>query len=357
MQARDARQLLMEWYEGANRDLPWRRTRDPWAILLSEVMLQQTRVSVVIPYYERFLDRFPTPQGLAQAPEQEFLALWSGLGYYARARNLQKAARAIAERGGFPETYDQIAQLPGVGDYTAAAVASIAFQLPYAVLDGNVIRVISRFFAETGDVGTQPVRVRLKEFAQLLLDAKRPGQFNQALMELGATVCLPKNPQCLLCPWRDGCEARARGIEAQLPVKLKKRDPVKLSITALIVEKPTPQGPAILLRQRDAAESRLAGFWELPEERHLPQATKGERLGEFRHTITRHDYTVEVYRATVVKASRGFQWFTLKEITSLPLATMAAKAIALMARTPEPAEAIAARDAAATAGQTNLGSF
>lgn len=328
---RDARKLLMDWYQSARRDLPWRRTRDPWRILLSEVMLQQTRVSVVIPYYERFLDRYPTPEALAAAPETEFLALWSGLGYYARARNLQRAAKGIAGRGGFPQTYEEIAALPGVGEYTAAAVASIALGLPYAVLDGNVLRVLSRTTAEKGDIGSQGVRVRLKEMAQLLLDPKRPGEFNQAVMELGATVCLPKNPQCLLCPWRDHCEGRAQGVQEQLPVKLRKRDPVKLSQRLFVVEKDR----SVLMRQRGVTEKRLQGFWELPEARELPHAEPGERLGEFRHSITRHDYSIEVYAAEVVRAPKGFVWIPYANLDTLPVATTARKALRAAGRIPQ----------------------
>ena len=331
IQPREARRLLMDWFQTARRDLPWRRTRDPWRILLSEVMLQQTRVSVVIPYYERFLERYPAPQDLAAAPEADYLSMWSGLGYYARARNLQRAAKAIAESGSFPDTYEGIATLPGVGDYTAAAVASIAFGAPHAVLDGNVVRVLSRFTAESRDVQAQSVRVRLKEEAQRLLDPAKPGDFNQAMMELGATVCLPKNPQCLLCPWRDHCQARALGRERELPVKGRKREPVKLLLTLLVVERESGGKRYILLKQRGAHESRLQGFWELPEERDLPYSVRGERLGEFKHSITRHDYTIEVFTATLSRAGRGHRWVDKDELDSLPLATTARKALALRA--------------------------
>lgn len=321
---RQARAALTEWFATSRRDLPWRRTRDPWRILVSEVMLQQTRVSVVAPYYERFLERYPDAASLAVAPEQELLAQWSGLGYYTRARNLQKAAQAVVEREGFPDTYEEIRALPGVGEYTAAAVASIAFGLPYAVMDGNVLRVLSRAFAEVGDIQSQSVRVRLKEEAQRLLDPRRPGDFNQAVMELGATVCLPRNPQCLLCPWRDQCAARAEGIEQELPMKGRKRNPVKQQVTLCLVER----DGALLLRQREARASRLAGFWDLPEARELPQADLGEPLGSFRHSITRYDYVVEVRNASVIRAPRGFKWLTRAEIEELPLSTMARKALA-----------------------------
>lgn len=316
---------MAEWYGAAKRELPWRRTRDPWRILVSEVMLQQTRAAVVGPYYERFVARYPSAAALAAAPEQELLAEWSGLGYYTRARNLQKAAREVAAAGGFPREYEAIRALPGVGDYTAAAVASIAFGLPHAVVDGNVVRVLSRALAERGDVQSQAVRARLRTEAQRLLDPRHPGDFNQAVMELGATVCLPKNPQCLLCPWRDQCAARAAGIEQQLPVKGRKREPVRVQLSLCLVER---RG-AVLLRQREAHSSRLAGFWDLPEERELPHAAMGGIIGSFRHSITRHDYVVELREASVIRAPKGFRWIARRELDRLPLSTMARKALGL----------------------------
>lgn len=323
MNPRTAGRILLEWYAGARRDLPWRRTRDPWRILVSEVMLQQTRVSAVVPYYERFLERYPRAEDLAAAPEQEFLALWSGLGYYARARNLQRAARAISSAGRFPESYEEIRELPGVGEYTAAAIASICFGQPHAVLDGNVARVLARATAERGDVAASSVRVRLKEMAQRLLEPKRAGDFNQALMELGATVCLPKGPQCLLCPWREQCQGRAEGIEAELPVKLSRREPVKLALELCVMVK----DGKVLLRQRGSGESRLAGFWELPEARDVPAAEREERVGSFKHSITRHDYSVEVWLAHPVKAPKGFRWIAWEDLAGLPLTTMSRKAL------------------------------
>jgi len=328
LRLRPCGQLLLDWYQATRRDLPWRATRDPWRILVSEVMLQQTRVTAVVPYYERFLERYPTPRALAEAPETELLAAWSGLGYYARARNLQRAARAIAELDAFPSTYQEIRELPGVGDYTAAAVASIAFGLPHAVLDGNVVRVLSRLTAERGEVRSSSVRVRLQQAAQTMLDPRRPGDFNQALMELGATVCLPRNPQCLLCPLREHCLARVEGLQNELPVKLNQRDAVKLAIELLVIEK----DGRILLRQRGAHEPRLASFWELPEPRHIPSARRSVKLGEFRHSITRHDYTIDVWRAEPVKAPKGFRWIADDELPALPLATTARKALAVAGR-------------------------
>jgi A/G-specific adenine glycosylase len=323
--ARALAKSLLGWYRAARRDLPWRKTRDPWLILLSEVMLQQTRASVVVPYYERIAGRFPRPADLAPVLEAEFLALWAGLGYYARARNLWKAARAIAGADRFPATYEEIRRLPGVGEYTAAAVASIAFGLPHAVLDGNAVRVLSRLVAERGDVSGAAARARLKQTAETLLDRRRPGDFNQALMELGATVCLPRNPHCLLCPWRGPCQARRDGLENELPLKRRTREPVRQSLVLYLIEK----GGRVLLRRRGDAEARLAGFWELPEARHLPGVRPGRLLGEFRHSIARHDYAVLVYQAPPVRARAGWRWRRWSELAAIPLATAARKAIEL----------------------------
>ncbi len=325
---RQCREPLLEWYQRSRRELPWRGTSDPWHILLSEVMLQQTRVVAVVPYYLRFIERFPTPQALADSPEQELLALWSGLGYYARARNLRRAAQSIVQLGAFPESFEQIKELAGVGDYTAAAVASIAFGLPHAVLDGNVVRVLSRLTAECGDARSSSVRAKLKQIADEMLDLDRPGDFNQALMELGATICLPRQPQCLLCPLQDHCAGRAQGTQGELPVKPNKREPIKLALELLLVEK----DGRVLMRQRGEHEPQLAGFWELPESRLIPGARRMARLGEFRHSITRNDYSVEVWQAELMRAPKGFRWITLEQLLELPLATTARKALSLAGR-------------------------
>lgn len=318
--------LLLEWYAGAKRDLPWRRTRDPWRVLVSEVMLQQTRVAAVLPYYERFLARFPTPESLAAAPEEELLALWAGLGYYARARNLRRAAEALVALGRYPETAAEWRRLPGIGDYTAAAVASICFHEPCAVLDGNVARVMARYSAEEGDVDSPTVRLRLKELAQSLLDPQRPGDYNQALMELGATLCLPRQPRCLLCPWRELCQAHARGLAEKIPVRRRRREPVREQLRVAVI---THNG-SLLLKRREESAARLAGFWELPALEEVPAAKHLKRLGSLRHSITRHDYTVEVWHGRLNRAPAGFEWHALEVVEELPLASMTRKALALL---------------------------
>jgi A/G-specific adenine glycosylase len=319
---------LGEWYRHIRRDLPWRRTRDPYRIWVSEIMLQQTRVAAAIPYYERFLARFPDAAALARAPEPEVLAAWAGLGYYSRARNLQAAARRIAEAGRFPEDYESIRALPGVGEYTAAAVASIAFGLPYAVLDGNVMRVLARLANDDGDLRSGEMRTRLRALAAALLDRERPGDFNQAVMELGATVCLPKEPSCLLCPVAAWCEAHRHGSERRLPVKSAGAEAVRLELVFLAVRRKKQY----LLWRRPAGAGRMAGFWELPDPTQLPESRVGARLGSFRHSITHHLYTVTVFEAEPGDVPQGLEWIPESRLESIPLSTLARKALALAAR-------------------------
>jgi A/G-specific adenine glycosylase len=323
--ARRLPRALLAWYRKAARALPWRATSDPWRILLAEVMLQQTRVVTVIPYYERFVERFPTPAAMAEAPEDEVLVLWSGLGYYSRARNLKRAAEEVARRGGFPRTWEDLRTLPGVGDYTAAAVGSIAFGLPHAVVDGNVLRVLSRASADRGDIASPSVRRRLGARAQELLAVRSPGDFNQALMELGATVCTPRNPDCRACPWRADCLARLQGIEKELPRRPNRRQPRREDLHLLLISR---RGRVLLYRRPDEVR-RLAGFWDLPSDQQLPGATEVQAVGAFRHGITHDDYLVRLSRAVLDKVPRGMRWKARKELASLPLTTMAKKAFRL----------------------------
>ena len=319
--------LLLAWYRGGHRDLPWRRVSDAYGIWVSEVMLQQTRAQAAIPYYQRFMERFPTIAALASAGEEEVLTLWSGLGYYSRARNLLRAARQVEAAPGFPRDYDGIRALPGVGDYTAAAIASMAFQLPYAVLDGNVLRVVARMENDAADIASPRTRERFRAVAQAWLDPRHPGLFNQALMELGATVCLPGKPRCLVCPVSSLCRALESGTVLELPVKLRKTKPVRMAGVLLLVRK----GRRILLRQREAGARRMAGFWDLPAPEDLPGSRTGARLGEFRHTITHHHYTFTVLAATpsTARARPHFRWFAPAALAEIPLSTTARKALKL----------------------------
>jgi A/G-specific adenine glycosylase len=303
------RRKLTRWYLGSRRDLPWRRTTDPYAIWISEVMLQQTRVAAVVPYYERFLARFPRVEDLAAASETELLAMWSGLGYYSRARNLQKAARQIVEAGGFPGDHESIRSLAGVGEYTAAAVASIAFGLPYAAIDGNVRRVIMRLTGDgAADIGA---------IATQLLSRRHPGQWNQAVMELGATVCLPREPKCAACPVAGECRGHRRGIAKSLPPKRSKPDTVHKELTFVIIRR----NGRILL----TPSPRVAGFWDLPEA--FSGVRLGASLGAFRHAITSSQYKCEVREARMGACPRDCRWWDMGKLDEIPLSTAAKKAL------------------------------
>ena len=255
------RRRLLRWFGRRRRDLPWRGTRDPYAVVVSEFMLQQTQVATVIPYYERFLKRFPNARSLAKADEAEVLRLWAGLGYYRRARQLHRFARQVVAKhdGRVPADHDTLLNLPGLGPYAAAAVASIAFDLPYAVLDGNVIRVMARVLRDTGDPGSGETKRRLRDAAQRLLAPRRPGDFNQAMMELGAVVCRPRAPKCDECPLRASCGAFAEGRPEAYPSPKKRRATVRLQEWGAILLR---RGKVLLL-QRPAA-ARWGGMWEFP---------------------------------------------------------------------------------------------
>jgi len=323
------------WFRRARRPMPWRNTRDPYRIWVSEIMLQQTRAAAVVPYYEKFLRRFPTVAALARSREADLLECWSGLGYYARARNLRRAAGIIVSRlaGKLPRIYQQWVELPGVGPYTAAAVTSIAFGAPVAVMDGNVARLMARLTGNHGDVGSARVRDQLRERAQELMDPRDPGEFNQAMMELGATVCTPRQPRCLVCPVQGWCSARRLGIENELPVKGRGRGPVRMRILVALVQR----AGRLLLGRRPADASLLPGFWELPQvetEGLSPDAFASlrlellEPLGEFRHSITYREYLVTVYRAALGgRPPRGYQWVEESRLSGLPLTTIARKAL------------------------------
>jgi A/G-specific adenine glycosylase len=316
---------LLRWYAAGHRDFPWRRTADPYPVWISEIMLQQTRAQAVIPYYTRFLQRLPTVESLAAAGEEQVLTLWSGLGYYSRARNLRRAAQQIVAAGGFPRDFESLRALPGIGDYTAAAIASIAFGLPHAVVDGNVLRVVARLENDAADIGSARTRERFRAVAQGWLDEKNPGAFNQAIMELGAVVCLPRNPLCPACPLAAQCQALREGTAAQLPVKLRRTEPVKIEGILLIVRK----GARVLLRQREPDARRMASFWDLPAPADLPGARTGKNFGEIRHTITHHRYTLQV-AAAAARVPRGpFEWFDAEKLADVPLSTTARKALKL----------------------------
>lgn len=320
------RKQLLGWFRKFQRDLPWRRTRDPYRIWLSEIMLQQTRVAAVIPYYERFLASFPDLRALAAAPEEKVLQLWSGLGYYSRGRNLRQAAQVLVEKhgGDFPRTAAEALELPGIGAYTAAAISSIAFGARHAVLDGNVARVLARLFAVRGDLRRPAQWKKLQETADALLDTRSPGDWNQAMMELGAMVCTPRAPQCLLCPVAKTCRARQLGIAASLPEKrkLRPREEITLAAAVLIDARgqtlllPPPQ-PATKGNPDESVTSLLSNLWHFPTIRVrtnpqqelqnclaaswslIPNGSPFTVLRKVRHTVTYRNIALLPFRLTV----------------------------------------------------------
>ena len=255
------REQILAWYHHNRRNLPWRGETDPYRIWISEVMLQQTQVTTVIPYYHRFLDKFGDLETLAAAPLTEVLKAWEGLGYYARARNLHKAAIELVDNHGgrFPSDYAGLRALPGFGDYTAGAVASIAFGQPVAAVDGNVKRVIARLFAIEEDITRAAAARRLNELAAALVDPNAPGDWTQAIMELGATICLPKSPKCLFCPVHARCEGRLRGIELELPVRPARKSLPHYDVAAAVIGR----DGELLVAQRPL-DGMLGGLWEFP---------------------------------------------------------------------------------------------
>jgi A/G-specific adenine glycosylase len=338
---------LLAWYDRNKRDLPWRRTKDPYAIWLSEVMLQQTQVSTVIPYWERFLKRFPTALALASAPLDDVLAGWKGLGYYTRARNLHRAAQDIVSRfgGTLPSTAEQLLSLPGFGRYTAGAVASIAFGEEAPLVDGNVARVLSRLFEVEGLPGDREREATLWELAGLLVKGERPGDFNQSLMEHGATTCRPENPLCLLCPVREGCVAFKKGRVAELPPAKVRAAPKKLTLALAVWAHADT-----LLFARRADSGLFGGLWELPAAEVDEDATVEETtlrltaalgtgvkleslLGTVKRQLTHRDLTLRLYRVSGPKRpthSAAFQelrWCTPAEAATLGMSTAMQRAL------------------------------
>jgi A/G-specific adenine glycosylase len=255
------RQALMDWYANNQRRMPWRETRDPYRIWLSEVMLQQTQVQTVIPYYHRFLKRFPTIQDLARGDLQEVLKMWEGLGYYARARNFHRAAGVVTDEfnGRIPDRWESFIKLPGVGEYTASAVQSLAFGHPHAVVDGNVKRVLARLYLIAEPVNKPAVYKQLKALATRLMDRKRPGTFNQAIMELGALVCKPANPECGRCPVRRDCRSFLENRVNEFPKREKRKPVPTVRMTAGVIRK---KGNVLITRRKP--EGLLGGLWEFP---------------------------------------------------------------------------------------------
>lgn len=327
---------LLAWYREQGRTLPWRETRDPYRIWLSEIMLQQTTVAAVIPYYERFLQRLPTIESLASAKLDDVIGLWAGLGYYSRARNLHRAAQLIvAEQGVFPESLEGLMALPGVGRSTAGAILSIAFDKPAPILDGNVRRVLVRLFAWREDPRSSRAEKQLWHWAELLTPAKHSHDYAQAIMDLGATICLPRAPRCESCPLRELCQALKQGCAASLPASRKqKKIPVRHQVVLLV-----KRFEALLLRQRPA-EGFLGGLWEFPTvdlSDQQPPCQAAERLlsdlglsGRLqKRRPVRHAYShfklelvifiVNLDPAQTVAEDCLYGWHSREEVISLPL--------------------------------------
>jgi len=349
------RRRLLAWYDENRRNLPWRESRDPYAIWVSEIMLQQTRVAVVVERYKEFLARFPSIASLAAAPEQDVLALWSGLGYYRRARMLRKAAQFVVERCGgvMPATAEALQQLPGIGVYTAAAIASIAHNERAAVVDGNVERVLCRTEGLQADNGVRGAALKraIWNLAGQLVDPRRPGDFNQALMELGATICLPRNPQCLACPLIKDCITR--GEHKRLPRAPMLSREVAHALAVRAASRPASAERAgdreVLLEQRPATLSVMPGLWELPSLREAAVPENEVRM-TVRHAIMQVNYYVrirtvfedDVDALTVAGGER--RWVPLGEAAGMALTGLARKVLTRAHLLPSvPLDAIAVR--------------
>jgi len=315
---------LLKWYGRNKRDLPWRRTKDPYAIWVSEIMLQQTTVEAVIPYYERFLKRFPSVEALAKGPEEDVLTLWSGLGYYSRARNLFKAADLL-KRGNFPSDVEGLIKLPGIGRYTAGAISSIAFGKKAPIVDGNVIRVLARLYAIEDDPKSSAGQKIFWKKADEILPDDSLGDFNQALMELGAMVCSPEKPACLLCPVEAFCKARVSNRVADFPRPKKKTEYRDVRMVAAVIKR----DEEVLLVQRPG-KGLLKGMWELPmgEGDHLPSGWPVEivrPLKPVKHSVLNRRLTIYPFLCRLRKKenfSEKVLWVKPSNINELPTSSM-----------------------------------
>ncbi len=346
---------LLAWWDAGHVDLPWRRSRDPYAIWVAEIMLQQTQITTVIPYFERWMARFPAVEALAAASLDEVLKLWEGLGYYSRARNLHAAAQIIVnEHGGrLPDTVPALLKLPGIGRYTAGAIASIAYGQQAPILDGNVIRVLSRVFDLPDDVTLPATRNQLWALAEELVPAERPGDFNQAVMELGQQICIPANPRCLICPLYAHCLARQRGTQLERPVRPpRKRTPHYDVVAGVIWEAGEPSANGRFLIAQRPLDGLLGGLWEFPggkqeagetlpaalqreiEEEMAIQIRPGEFLTTIDHAYTHFRITLHAYHAAYVGGEpqhigvADHAWVTLADLDKYAFALTDRKIIA-----------------------------
>ena len=343
---REVRPQLLSWFDRSKRDLPWRRTKDPYGIWVSEVMLQQTQVERVVRYWTKFLDRFPTVKSLAAAELPEVLGLWTGLGYYSRARNLHLASKDLVARfaGALPDSIDALLTLPGFGRYTAGAVGSIAFELETPLVDGNVARVLSRLLELDGVPGEKSREAALWAAAEVLVGGSRPGDWNQALMELGATVCVPQNPLCLVCPVRGACRALAAGRVDELPRPKKPTKRKRLELAVAVARR----GDEVLLARREE-KGLFGGLWEMPAAELNPgadgdfvlqkllgkQASIGPELTVLERTLTHRDLVLRLHAVALprrlAKPPPGYlewRWVGKAELASLGMSTAMQSALA-----------------------------
>ena len=343
------RKPLIRWYEAHARDLPWRRTNDPYRVWISEIMLQQTTVVAVIPYFERFLKRFPTVKDLAQADESEVLKLWEGLGYYSRARNIHKAAGIVTEQfdGVFPSTVTELQQLPGIGRYTAGAIVSFAFDERAPIVEANTLRLYARLLGYDCDPRSKEGQRLLWEFAEAVLPQSQPGRFNQALMELGASVCSPKSPQCETCPVSGFCRAFRDQTQSTIPRLAKRAEITAVTEASIAVRKKDKY----LLRRRTAAE-RWAGLWDFVRFELAPAASiaqivdtvreqtglkivLGSQIAELKHAVTRYRITLKCFTAESVSGTlhqhEEWEWVPPDRFVEFPLSVTGRKFAKLLA--------------------------
>ncbi len=350
---------LLRWYRAHGRDLPWRRTGDPYAVWISEIMLQQTQVATVFSYYHRFLSSFPTLHDLAAAPLDKVLKAWEGLGYYARARNLHRAANEIMTRfeGNFPAHFEEILSLPGIGRSTAGAIATIALGGRYPILDGNVKRVLCRYFCVEEDPKKKEIEEQLWRYSEMLLPRKEADVYTQAIMDLGATICTPSEPRCTLCPVRSKCKGYAKGIQGKLPIRgVGKRIPERDYVAGVVF-----CGEKVLIRRRPA-KGLLGGLWEFPggrvdlegngrgAERKMREAVQGEipwivdqwaPWGKIKHVFTHFKMTLHVFSGRIEsrpgKRTADQKWVGLDELSEYPFSSAHQKILLKVTR-PEEAQ-------------------
>lgn len=346
IQKKEFNEQLLAWYHREKRDLPWRHTSNPYYIWISEVMLQQTRVDTVIPYYERFISSFPTMESLAEAEEEHVLKHWEGLGYYSRVRNLQAGVKEVVENYGsvIPQTRSEILNLKGIGPYTAGAVLSIAYGVPEHAVDGNVMRVFSRLFLIEEDIALPKTKKIFEQRVMEVIDETDPSSFNQAIMELGATICTPK-PRCLLCPVREFCTAFEEGVQERLPIKTKKTKKKVVAIHSFAIQEP---GGQWLLRKRPSG-GLLGDFWEFPQiegsnqdgiQRDLEVSTGllvdlKEEFVHFKHVFSHVTWEVTGHIAILRDASplpEGYRFFSEKELHAIPKSKPMSKTLAALGK-------------------------